>query len=144
MNRCDVDPSRVAVWWSDKLCLRLSGAVASLLDQQGLIDMRDLEMLSERNYTRGIIQRCADISPGSKEYEVMKHHGDPLIGTWQGVAHILTTAVEGTAKLFYNPVSLLPLAASFVGLQSEADMIAASRGYGAYMGSIRRQLGRRL
>lgn len=41
---------------------------------------------------------------GSKEYEVMKHHTDPFTGGWQGVAHIVTTAFEGSAKLFYNPV----------------------------------------
>jgi hypothetical protein len=44
LPRCEVDPSRVAVWWSDKLCLRLSAAVAGLLQDQGILSLKDLDM----------------------------------------------------------------------------------------------------
>lgn len=41
--RCDIDPTRVALWWSEDLCLKLSGAAAALLVASKKIDMKKLE-----------------------------------------------------------------------------------------------------
>jgi hypothetical protein len=41
--RCDLDPDRVAVWWSEKLALRLSALAAQVLVNAKLINMKSLE-----------------------------------------------------------------------------------------------------
>lgn len=46
MTRCDVDPERVAIWKSNKHYLKLSGAVAAVLEAEGKIKMADLQPLS--------------------------------------------------------------------------------------------------
>ncbi|WWC93206.1 hypothetical protein V866_000039 [Kwoniella sp. B9012] len=40
--RCDVDPTRVAIWWSDQYCLKLSGASAGLLAKEDKLDLKKL------------------------------------------------------------------------------------------------------
>jgi hypothetical protein len=40
--RCDVDPSRVAIWWDPKLLIKLSGAAAYHLAAAGRFDMKGL------------------------------------------------------------------------------------------------------
>ncbi len=40
---CQVDPDRVALWWSDDLALRLSGLAAQTLADAKLLDMKKLE-----------------------------------------------------------------------------------------------------
>jgi len=41
--RCDIDSDRVATWWSDKYFLKFSSAVAAVLSEKGLIDIRELD-----------------------------------------------------------------------------------------------------
>lgn len=48
--RCDIDPSRVAVWWSEKFALRLSAFAAQALLQAGVIKEGDLEIHRSREY----------------------------------------------------------------------------------------------
>jgi hypothetical protein len=42
MYRCDVDPSRVALWWDPKILIKLSGAAAYHLASCGRLDMNVL------------------------------------------------------------------------------------------------------
>lgn len=42
MYRCDVDPSRVALWWEPKILIKLSGAAAYHLASCGRLDMNVL------------------------------------------------------------------------------------------------------
>lgn len=45
VRRCDIDPTRIAYWWSPELLLRLSGAVAGALVEKGKITFDKLEPL---------------------------------------------------------------------------------------------------
>ena len=42
MYRCDVDPSRVALWWDPKILIKVSGAAAYHLASCGRLDMNVL------------------------------------------------------------------------------------------------------
>lgn len=48
--RCDVDPSLVAVWWSDALALRLSGFAAQTLADAKKLDLKKLEQARPKEY----------------------------------------------------------------------------------------------
>ncbi|QRV72093.1 glycosyltransferase family 1 protein [Ceratobasidium sp. AG-Ba] len=48
--RCDIDPSRVAVWYSPHLKLRLSAFAAQVLVEQGKLDLNRLELHRSREY----------------------------------------------------------------------------------------------
>jgi hypothetical protein len=39
MGRCDIDPTRVALWWDPKKLLKVSGAAAVHLSNAGRLDM---------------------------------------------------------------------------------------------------------
>jgi hypothetical protein len=49
-DRCDVDPSRVALWWDPKLLIKLSGAAACYLAGQGRLDMNVLRPHRESHH----------------------------------------------------------------------------------------------
>jgi hypothetical protein len=49
--RCDIFPSRVAIWWSDKYALRLSALAAEVLIQGGKIKKDSLETWRKWNST---------------------------------------------------------------------------------------------
>lgn len=51
-DRCDVDPSRVALWWDPKLLIKLSGAAACHLASQGRLDMNVLIPHRESHHIR--------------------------------------------------------------------------------------------
>ncbi len=44
LPRCDLDPSRVAYWWSQKYALRLSGFAAQTLVQYKLLKWKNLRL----------------------------------------------------------------------------------------------------
>ncbi|KAF7777854.1 CAZyme family GT1 [Agaricus bisporus var. burnettii] len=48
--RCDLCPSRLAVWWSTKHCLKLSTLAAQTLEKAGLVEMRELELHRTKEY----------------------------------------------------------------------------------------------
>ncbi|QRV87000.1 glycosyltransferase family 1 protein [Ceratobasidium sp. AG-Ba] len=48
--RCNIDPSRVAVWYSPRLKLRLSAFAAQVLVEQGKLDLNGLELYRSREY----------------------------------------------------------------------------------------------
>lgn len=47
MGRCDIDPTKVAVWYSEELFLRLSGEAAGVLAAEAKLDLRKLKPLRE-------------------------------------------------------------------------------------------------
>ncbi|WVF67356.1 hypothetical protein IAT40_002111 [Kwoniella sp. CBS 6097] len=83
--RCDIDPSRVAIWWSDELCLKLSGAVAGLLAQQGKLNLKKL------------------MPHRPREYETDRHYDDPWTGSVASMFHVVTYSIGSVAELFYRP-----------------------------------------
>ncbi|WVR09698.1 hypothetical protein IAU60_006774 [Kwoniella sp. DSM 27419] len=83
--RCDVDPSRAAIWWSEKLHLKLSGAAAGLLEREGRLKLSDLTPHRAR------------------EYVTDAHTHDPLFGTLGGFFHATAHSVGSVAQLFYRP-----------------------------------------
>ncbi|WVQ94954.1 hypothetical protein IAU59_002044 [Kwoniella sp. CBS 9459] len=83
--RCDIDPSRVAIWWSDDLCLKLSGAVAGVLAQEGKLNIKKL------------------VPHRPREYETDRHHNDVWTGTGASLFHVVTYSVGSVAELFYRP-----------------------------------------
>ncbi|KAK0458621.1 glycosyltransferase family 1 protein [Desarmillaria tabescens] len=85
--RCDLDPSRIAVWWSPKHRLKLSAFAA-----QVLADARELNMGSLDAHR-------------SKEYTLDKSVSDPLTGSSTAVFWTVTHFSAGLAKIFYSPVS---------------------------------------
>ena len=48
--RCDIEPSLVAVWWSDALALRLSGFAAQTLADAKKLDLKKLEQARPKEY----------------------------------------------------------------------------------------------
>ncbi|OCF44519.1 hypothetical protein I317_01591 [Kwoniella heveanensis CBS 569] len=85
--RCDIDPSRVAIWWSDELCLKLSGAVAGLLAQEGKVNYKQL------------------VPHRPREYETDRHHDDVWTGGVASVFHVVTYSLGSVAELFYRPAA---------------------------------------
>ncbi|KAK0441415.1 UDP-Glycosyltransferase/glycogen phosphorylase [Armillaria borealis] len=85
--RCDLDPSRIAVWWSTKHCLKLSAFAARVL-----VDARELDI------GRLDLHR-------SKEYNLRKGVSDPITGGSSAVFWTITHSCAGVAKIFYSPVS---------------------------------------
>ncbi|OCF77518.1 hypothetical protein I204_01506 [Kwoniella mangroviensis CBS 8886] len=83
--RCDVDPDQLATWWSDKLCLRLSGSVAALMVESGKLDWKELE-----------IHRA-------KEYDSKRRVVDPISGGASAIFGTITGYYAGIAQIFYNP-----------------------------------------
>ncbi|PBK83146.1 glycosyltransferase family 1 protein [Armillaria gallica] len=85
--RCDLDPSRIAAWWSAKHCLKLSAFAA-----QVLVDARELDV-GKLDVHR------------SKEYNLPKGVSDPITGGSSAVFWTITHSCAGVAKIFYSPVS---------------------------------------
>ncbi|KAK0210173.1 UDP-Glycosyltransferase/glycogen phosphorylase [Desarmillaria ectypa] len=85
--RCDMDPSRVAVWWSTKHCLKLSAFAANVLVEARELDIGSLD-----------IHR-------SKEYNLHKGVSDPITGGSTAIFWTITHFYGGIAKIFYSPVS---------------------------------------
>ncbi|KAF8890234.1 glycosyltransferase family 1 protein [Mucidula mucida] len=48
--RCDLDPGRVAVWWSTEQCLKLSAFAAQVLSDAGEINMDTLDLHRPKEY----------------------------------------------------------------------------------------------
>ncbi|KAG7453100.1 uncharacterized protein BT62DRAFT_46609 [Guyanagaster necrorhizus] len=85
--RCDLDPSRIGIWWSPKYCLRLSAFAAHVLAAARELDMGSLH-----------VHR-------SKEYKLRKDISDPITGTSSAVFWTITHCCAGIAKIFHSPVS---------------------------------------
>lgn len=84
--RCDLDPQRVAVWWSTDLCLKISAFAA-----QVLVDARKLDL------------GTLDVHR-SKEYNTRKKISDPVSGGSTAIFWTVTNYYAGIAQIFYSPV----------------------------------------
>ncbi|CAE6440349.1 unnamed protein product [Rhizoctonia solani] len=100
--RCDLDPNRVAVWYSSAHKLRLSAFAAQVLAEAGEIDINKLELHR------------------SREYETHIGPIDPLSGTILPGIKILNDFRRGAAKLPSQPGkgATKMLSASTLGVQS--------------------------
>ncbi|KAI3615744.1 glycosyltransferase family 1 protein [Moniliophthora roreri] len=70
--RCDLDPSRLAVWWSTEHCLKLSAFAVQTLVDAGKLDLKSLDLHR------------------TKEYETKSTITDPLTG---GVSAVFWTCI---------------------------------------------------
>ncbi|KAK8853459.1 hypothetical protein IAR55_004166 [Kwoniella newhampshirensis] len=83
--RCDVDPTKIALWWSDELCMRISGAVAAVMVEQKKLEWKSLE------------------PHRPKEYDSRRSVSDPLTGGASAILSTVTNYYSGIAQIFYNP-----------------------------------------
>ncbi|TFK45549.1 glycosyltransferase family 1 protein [Heliocybe sulcata] len=84
--RCDLDSTRVAVWWSTKYCLRLSAFAAQVLVDAKFLSYDDLE------------------PHRSKEYPSRRGISDPVTGGASAIFWTVTNYYTGIAQIFYSPV----------------------------------------
>ncbi|KAG8896572.1 hypothetical protein FRB99_008829 [Tulasnella sp. 403] len=87
--RCDLDPSRVAVWWSTELCLKLSAFAAQVLADAGRLEWDDLDLHRP------------------KEYDTKKQASDPVTDGasatfWTGT-HFHNGIAQIFERIFSNP-----------------------------------------
>ncbi|KAJ7778801.1 UDP-Glycosyltransferase/glycogen phosphorylase [Mycena maculata] len=84
--RCDVDPSRLAVWWSTEYCLKLSAFAAQVLIDAKLLEVASLDLHR------------------TKEYDTRKQVSDPVTGGASAIYWTVTHWYAGIARIFYSPV----------------------------------------
>ncbi|KAJ6606176.1 UDP-Glycosyltransferase/glycogen phosphorylase [Mycena vulgaris] len=84
--RCDLDPSRLAIWWSTEYCLKLSAFAAQVLVDAKLLDMSSLDQHR------------------TKEYDTRKQVSDPVTGGASAIYWTVTHYYAGIAQIFYSPV----------------------------------------
>ncbi|KAJ7118977.1 glycosyltransferase family 1 protein [Mycena epipterygia] len=84
--RCDLDPSRLAVWWSTEYCLKLSAFAAQVLMDAKLLDISSLD------------------PHRTKEYDTRKQVSDPVTGGASAIYWTVTHYYAGIAQIFYSPV----------------------------------------
>ncbi|KDQ59788.1 glycosyltransferase family 1 protein [Jaapia argillacea MUCL 33604] len=82
--RCDLIPSKVAVWWCTKYCLRLSALAAQVLIDAGHLSSSDLDLHR------------------SKEYETRKKATDPFTGGAAAIFFTITHYYGGIAEIFLS------------------------------------------
>ncbi|ADV23276.1 UDP-glucose,sterol transferase [Cryptococcus gattii E566] len=82
--RCDILPSRAAIWYSPEYNLRLSGIAAGVLVDEGKLSFKALEP--------------------NLEYPVDIADSDPIIGGAQAFFHALTASVSNVLHMFDQPV----------------------------------------
>ncbi|KIK62425.1 glycosyltransferase family 1 protein [Collybiopsis luxurians FD-317 M1] len=80
--RCDLDPSRVAIWWSTEHCLKLSAFAAQTLINARLLELNSLDLHR------------------AKEYETYKPPSDPVTGGVSAIFWTVTHYYQGIAELF--------------------------------------------
>ncbi|KAF8191604.1 glycosyltransferase family 1 protein [Mycena galopus ATCC 62051] len=84
--RCDLDPSKLAVWWSTEYCLKLSGFAAQVLVDAKLLDFSTLD------------------PHRTKEYDTHKEVSNPVTGGASAIYWTVTHWYAGIAKIFFSPV----------------------------------------
>ncbi|CAE7079432.1 unnamed protein product [Rhizoctonia solani] len=83
--RCDLDPTRVAVWYSPTHNMRLSAFAAQVLSEAGYIDINKLDLHR------------------SREYDTQAEVSDPLTGTLSPAMKIFNDLGRGVSKLPSRP-----------------------------------------
>ncbi|KAF5318012.1 hypothetical protein D9619_012250 [Psilocybe cf. subviscida] len=74
--RCDLDPTRIAVWWSNDQCLKLSAFAAQTLADAKLLSMRHLVLHRPKEYRPR--KKLTEQSSGDKAGNMfwnLTHHG---------------------------------------------------------------------
>lgn len=84
--RCDLDPSRMAIWWSTEHCMKLSAFAAQTLSDAKRLDMNSLDLHR------------------TKEYDTTKKVSDPVSGGANAIFWTVTHYYAGIAEIFYRPV----------------------------------------
>ncbi|KAH8823201.1 hypothetical protein DL96DRAFT_1616914 [Flagelloscypha sp. PMI_526] len=84
--RCDIDESRVAVWWDADRCLKLSAFAAQVLVNAGKLSFSDLDAHRPREY-----------EPRGGEAT------DPISGGANALFWMVTNYTAGIAEIFQNP-----------------------------------------
>ncbi|KII89415.1 glycosyltransferase family 1 protein [Plicaturopsis crispa FD-325 SS-3] len=84
--RCDLDPSRLAVWWSTEYCMKFSAFAAQTLADAKLLEIKSLD------------------PHRTKEYETNKEITDPITGGGSAIFWTITHYYAGIAQIFYSPV----------------------------------------
>ncbi|KAL0575377.1 hypothetical protein V5O48_006590 [Marasmius crinis-equi] len=84
--RCDLDPTRLAEWWSTEYCLKLSGLAAQLLADTAKVDMHTLDLHRPKEY---ILTK--------------KGVTDPISGGATAVFWTVTHVYEGLVQLIVSP-----------------------------------------
>ncbi|KAJ9100141.1 hypothetical protein QFC20_005553 [Naganishia adeliensis] len=85
LTRCDLQPNKVAVWWSTKYALRLNAFAAAVLLQRCLLEPIDIEP-------------CR-----SREYLTTQKELFPLQGGVSSILGLMVTQTTAIAQLFYKP-----------------------------------------
>ncbi|KAG9051113.1 hypothetical protein FS837_011959 [Tulasnella sp. UAMH 9824] len=93
--RCDLDPRRVAVWWSQEHYLRLSAFAAQILVDAKVIKYENL--LPHR----------------PKEFDTRKKIQDPITGGLGALFWTLTHLNMGVAEIFYKKTGIISAATAF-------------------------------
>lgn len=103
--RCEVDPTKIAIWYSESLFLRLSGEAAGVLAQEGKLDLRNLKPLRKLNSPGhiGLNGSLADLVLGAREYATRNKARDPISGGSLAVMHIVQNHYASVAQIFYDP-----------------------------------------
>ncbi|KAK8853460.1 hypothetical protein IAR55_004167 [Kwoniella newhampshirensis] len=83
--RCDVIPSRAALWYDAERSLRLSGVAAAVLAREGKLSFQQLELNRPR------------------EYPVSLADSDPIIGGVQAFFLAITKSIVKVTHMFSNP-----------------------------------------
>ncbi|KEP47130.1 glycosyltransferase family 1 protein [Rhizoctonia solani 123E] len=80
--RCDLDPRKVATWYSRSHKLRLSAFAAQVLAEKGVLDVNKLELHRPREYITRV------------------HHTNPISGTLSPAVGVVGDVVGGVGGLF--------------------------------------------
>ncbi|KAF5386949.1 hypothetical protein D9615_002027 [Tricholomella constricta] len=84
--RCDLDSSKLAVWWSTEHCLKLSAFAAQALADAKQLDMDTLDM-------------------HSKSLQMLfRQVSDPVTGGASAIFWTITHYYAGIAEIFYSPI----------------------------------------
>ncbi|KIO22728.1 glycosyltransferase family 1 protein [Tulasnella calospora MUT 4182] len=102
--RCDLDPQRVAVWWSQEHYLRLSAFAAQILVDAKVMKYENL--LPHR----------------PKEFDTRKKIQDPITGGLGALFWTVTHMHIGVAEIFYKKDGIITATTAFPRAQIDADL----------------------
>ncbi|KAG2020981.1 glycosyltransferase family 28 domain-containing protein [Coprinopsis cinerea AmutBmut pab1-1] len=95
---CDLDPSRIAVWWSSQYCMKLSAFAAQVLADAGLLLMDSLQLHQTKSYS--LKKQVSDPVPNgaNAKFWTITHNGSNTL------SEMLTSPIQK----FVNTTSTIP------------------------------------
>ena len=99
---CDLDPKRIAVWYSPTYKLRLSALAAQVLIEAGEIEIKQLTLhrtYFDYSYFVTKAQTSGRNFVGPREYDTEIQAGDPLTGSLGPLFHMPVDVGRSLAKL---------------------------------------------